>query len=209
VRRLICASNRNNVLADFIGTGVYDRNREFYTTNSPSMDILVSSNLERLLFDLSGRDDALTGGYMSALGAPGRYAVTPEILDRLRSSFGGGYCSDARALEIIGRVFRERGYLMDTHTAVAFGVLEDMRGAGDTVKTVVVSTASPFKFCDSVLEALGHNAGGGGPELIDRLEEASDMAAPRPLKSLRDKAARFTQSVERDGMADAVRGFLA
>ncbi|MDR3208999.1 MAG: threonine synthase [Oscillospiraceae bacterium] len=214
IRRLICASNRNDVLTDFIATGVYDRNREFFTTASPSMDILVSSNLERLLYDLSGAPSV--AAYMRRLGEAGKYEVAPEVRARIQEIFRGGTCGDEETREIILRVFERNGYLLDTHTAVAYGVLEKVR-AEDTqknmdtdahIKTVVISTASPFKFCGAVLGALGGDAEGEGLALIDRLEEISGKAAPAPLKSLRGKSPRFEGGAETGGMRDAVRAFL-
>ena len=209
IKQLICASNRNDVLTEFINTGVYNRQREFFTTASPSMDILVSSNLERLLFDMSGCDDTLIAGYMDALSVKGNYQVSQQLHGDIQSIFKCGSCDDKRTKSIIGRVFAESGYLLDTHTAVAYGVLEDYRASeGDNTLTVVVSTASPFKFADSVLDALGQPSGGSGFELIDRLEEAGALTAPTPLKSLRGKQVRFDGFVEKDAMLAVVRDFL-
>jgi len=209
VKHLICASNKNDVLTEFIETGVYNRLREFFTTASPSMDILVSSNLERLLFDISGNDDKLIAGYMDALNDTGSYKVTEKILAKIQSVFKCGSCDDTRTKEIIGRVFREKHYLLDTHTAVAYGVLEDYRSAaGDDTMTVVVSTASPFKFADNVLDALGEPYNGNGFELIERLELAGKLTAPAPLKGLRGKPVRFEGSVEKGEMLRVVREFL-
>ncbi len=209
VGKLICASNRNNVLTDFIRTGVYDRNREFYTTVSPSMDILVSSNLERLLYDLSDRNDAETAGYMEALKTQGRYEVSDRIRSALDRLFAAGFCDDAETKDVIARVFRDHGYLIDTHTAVAYGVLEKYRReTGDGRTAVVVSTASPYKFCASVLEALGETPAGAGPELIGQLEKASGVPAPAPLKALLGRTARFRDSFDKSELADVVREFL-
>ncbi len=124
VNRLICASNMNNILTDFIATGAYDRNRRFYATISPSMDILISSNLERLLFSLSGEDDALIGDYMSRLVKEGRYEASPAIMARLGRLFSGGFSTEAETLEAIGRLWKDKKYLVDTHTAWAYNVLE-------------------------------------------------------------------------------------
>ena len=126
VGKLICASNRNDVLTDFIRTGVYDRNRPFHTTMSPSMDILISSNLERLLFDLSGGDDALVRGYMEELGRTGRYEISAEMREKLQELFYGGFCGEEDTKSTIAAVYAD-GYLIDTHTAVAAKVLEDYR----------------------------------------------------------------------------------
>jgi len=209
VRTLLCASNRNDVLTDFIRTGVYDRNRPFYTTVSPSMDILISSNLERLLYHVSGADDAQTAGYMKQLSESGRYTVSDAVRKGVQSLFAAGSCTDEETKKVIGRVFREKGMLLDTHTAVACGVLEKYRReTGDGTHCVLVSTASPYKFCPAVLEALGHPQAGEGPELIGRLAEVSGTASPRPLRDLASRKPRFTQSVEKDAMPAVVEAFL-
>ncbi|MEI3305224.1 MAG: hypothetical protein V8R40_03880 [Dysosmobacter sp.] len=156
VGKLICASNRNDVLTDFLRTGVYDRNRPFHTTMSPSMDILVSTNLERLLFDLSGENDAEVRGTWRALARDGRYEVSDAIKAALREQYWGGFCGEEETAATIGKYYQETGYLIDTHTAVAANVMEQYRAAtGDKTVTVFVSTASPYKFCDCVLPAIG------------------------------------------------------
>ena len=145
--KLICASNSNNVLTDFLATGTYDRNRPFHTTISPSMDILISSNLERLLFDLSGENDAEIRMYMDALGSAGRYQVSDNIKAKLDDAFWGGCCSEEETEETIRRYWQDHNYLIDPHTAVAAEVLAQYRVAsGDETPAVVVSTASPYKY---------------------------------------------------------------
>ena len=209
IGRLICASNSNNVLTDFLCTGVYDRNRTFYNTMSPSMDILISSNLERLLFSLSNHDDAEVRGYMEELARSGRYEVSPAIKGRLEKLFAAGFCDDAQTQKVIGRMWQEHRYLIDPHTAVAFDVLDQYRrDTGDTTPTVVVSTASPFKFCDSVLHSLGVDQVEEGLGALDQLEKVSGRPAPVPLASLRDKAVRFTESVDKGQMMDVVLEML-
>ena len=210
VNRLICASNRNDVLTQFIDTGVYDKNRMFYTTVSPSMDILVSSNLERLLFEVSGRDGEVVSGYMSALSKTGRYEISDGVRDEISRIFSGGVCGEEDTLSAIARVFSGYGYLIDTHTAVGYKVMEDYRAAsGDQTPCVVVSTASPFKFCDSVAAALGQPCQKrSGAGLIDFLAEISGASVPGPLTTLRGKAPRFFGQVGPGGMKDAVREFL-
>jgi threonine synthase len=209
VAKLICASNENDVLTEFIDTGVYNRNRDFYTTISPSMDILVSSNLERLLFELSGKNDKLIGNYMRDLFESGRYSVTSSIMEDLKNDFSSGSCTDEETKRQIRETFAGSSYLIDTHTAVAYRVLERYRDeTGDRRLSVVVSTASPFKFCDSVLDALGDRSGVTGISLIDRLEEVTGKQAPRPLKALRSKRERFHTCVEKKNMRAAVRDFL-
>jgi threonine synthase len=210
VGKLICASNANDVLTEFIQTGVYNKNRAFLTTISPSMDILISSNLERLLFDLSGKDGALVSGYMKALSEEGRYAASEDIMAAIRRDFECDKATEAETRDTIRSMYKKARYLIDTHTAVAVSVLEKYRKrTGDGTKTVVVSTASPFKFCDSVLEALGEDASLVGLDLIDRLEDVTGVRAPAPLKKLRGKAVRFEDSVARDRMRAYVERFLA
>ncbi|MGM9522048.1 MAG: threonine synthase [Oscillospiraceae bacterium] len=209
IKKLICASNKNDVLTDFIKTGVYDKNRSFYTTISPSMDILVSSNLERLIFNLSGGDDKLTAEYMSELAKDGKYQISDKIKSALDMDFAAGFCTDEETKCVIGDTFSKNGYLIDTHTAVAYGVLEKYREeTGDNTVTVVVSTASPYKFCDSVLEALGSAITTRGCGLISQLEEVSGVCAPAPLKSLASKTVRFNQSSEKDELMSVVESFL-
>ena len=177
VGKLICASNANNVLTDFIRTGTYDRNRAFHTTTSPSMDILVSSNLERLLYCLSG-DASLVAGYMQQLKEQGNYTVTPEIRKAVAEQFWAGCCDDAGTARTIREVYEQDGYLMDTHTAVAWDVLRQYRSeTGDLAPAVVLSTASPFKFSDSVLAALGEPGDAPGTVLLERLAEKTGTGA--------------------------------
>ena len=208
VRRFICASNDNNVLTDFLNTGVYDRNRPFYLTGSPSMDILVSSNLERLLYCVS-RDAAFVADCMKKLSDTGRYEVPAEIMEVIRADFVGGFCTDAQSREEIARLWGE-GYLMDTHTAVAGRVLADYREktGGDT-PCVIVSTASPFKFGGTVLEALGVVTNEQGPALMEELTAFTGVAAPKPLAALVGKPVRFEEWVEIPAMEDAVSRFLS
>ena len=209
VGKLICASNRNDVLTDFIRTGVYDRNRPFHTTMSPSMDILISSNLERLLFDLSEWNDTLIREYMAQLGRTGRYAVSHEIRERLQMLFYGGYCSEEDTAATIARLYRKHGYLIDTHTAVAAKVLEDYRRESrDETPSIFVSTASPYKFCDSVLSAIGETPVENSLDRIGQLQSVTGAAVPERLAALRGKAVRFTDVTEKAGMDAAVQAFL-
>ena len=209
IGRLICASNSNNVLTDFLCTGVYDRNRTFYNTMSPSMDILISSNLERLLFSLSNHDDAEVRGYMEELARSGRYEVSPAIKGRLEKLFAAGFCDDAQTQKVIGRMWQEHRYLIDPHTAVAFDVLDQYRrDTGDTTPTVVVSTASPFKFCDSVLGALGVSELAAGTAILDQLSQQTGVPVPAPLAVLKDKTVRFGRSVTKEHMVDQVLEML-
>lgn len=208
IDKLICASNANNVLTDFIRTGVYDRNRPFYNTASPSMDILISSNLERLLYLLSGSDEAVRG-YMEALSGTGRYTVSDPVREAVQENFRCGFCDDARTLNTIGKVFEQRDYLMDTHTAVAYTVLMDYRAAtGDATPSLVVSTASPFKFCGSVLAALGEREFRSGTDILEQLSRKTGVLAPGPLASLTGMGIRFDGVTEKEDMAGAVRQML-
>ena len=208
IDQLICASNSNNVLTGFIREGVYDRNRKFYNTMSPSMDILISSNLERLLLALT-QDTAEVKGYMEQLTETGRYQVSDRIRTKLQKRFKGYFCDDRETQRVIRAMFEQNGYLIDTHTAVAFSALEQYRDeTGDDTPAIVASTASPFKFCSSVLEALGETRIAEGLDALDQLTGKTGQPAPAPLAGLRDKKVRFTQVVEKDRMADAVRSLL-
>ncbi|MCD7945116.1 MAG: threonine synthase [Clostridiales bacterium] len=209
IRRLICASNDNNVLTDFLTTGTYDKNRPFYNTVSPSMDILISSNLERLIFALSGNDDERTRGYMDQLAETGCYTADEDIQKKIQAVFSAGYTTEAATKETIGKMWREHKYLIDTHTAVAFHVLEQYRAeAGDETPTVVASTASPFKFPDAVLEAIGVEELSSGAGLLDQLSQVTGAEIPRPLAGLRDKKVRFDGWVQKEQMKAVVTGFL-
>ena len=208
VGKLICASNRNDVLTEFIRTGVYDRNRPFHTTMSPSMDILISSNLERLLFDLSGGDDALVRSYMEQLQKTGRYEVGGELLAKLQGLFYGGCCGEEDTSATIAALWQD-GYLVDTHTAVAAKVLADYRReTGDERPAVFASTASPYKFCDSVLAAIGEEPVSDSVDRIAQLQEVSGVPAPSRLAALKGKTPRFDGVADREEMEQVVLDFL-
>ena len=171
VGRLVCASNRNNVLTDFLSTGTYDRTRPFYQTASPSMDILISSNLERLLALMEGAGENVAD-YMNALAAHGKYTVKPETAQKIASEFACGFCGDEDTEKTIAQLFAEQGYLLDTHTAVAWNVAGQYRTkSGSDRPLVAVSTASPFKFCKSVLEALGETSFAAGTDINAQLAQ--------------------------------------
>lgn len=207
--KLICASNQNNVLTDFIKTGVYDRNRPFYQTISPSMDILVSSNLERLIHAFSYGNVEQVRGYMDQLAQTGRYEVAPSVKREMARDFAAGFCTDDQAKAMIAKTWKGNGYLLDPHTAVAFHVLEDYRSeTGDSTPAVVASTASPFKFCPAVLEALGEKAPVHGLESIAQLVRLTGLEPPVPLTNLAGKEIRFTQVVEKSGMVKPVLELL-
>lgn len=209
VGKLICASNRNDVLTDFLRTGVYDRNRPFHTTMSPSMDILISSNLERLLFDLAGENDEEVRGYMASLAKEGRYEVSDAIKTALQAQYWGGCCDEAQCAKTIADYWKDKGYLIDTHTAVAANVMEQYRReTGDDTVTVFVSTASPYKFGDSVLSAIGETPAAESLDRIGQMQSVSGVTAPRRLAALRGKERRFTLACEKAGMDDVVLDFL-
>ncbi|MDL2253953.1 threonine synthase [Ruminococcaceae bacterium OttesenSCG-928-I18] len=200
VGRLVCASNQNNVLTEFFKTGHYNANRPFYKTSSPSMDILVSSNLERLLFHASGDDEAVRG-WMKELAEKGQYEVGKEVLANIQGTFSAGYADEETVGEEIRRVYEAYGYLCDPHTAVAFRVLHE--GGALPRPTVVLSTASPYKFCEKVLEALGQQVPADPFEAIGLLEKTAKGQAPKSLTSLQGKAPRFTQTLPADEIAKA------
>ncbi len=209
VNRLICASNRNNVLTDFITTGRYDRNRKFYATSSPSMDILISSNLERLLYLLTGRSDAETREKMAALRKTGVYQLDEKELSSLQKEFWGGCCGDEAAAETIGETFRKYSYLCDPHTAVAVNVWEQYRRAtGDHTKTVILSTASPYKFGDTVLAALGERCPEDDFARLAELEKVSGLPVPTSLAALKDAPCRFPAVCRAGEMGEKVLEFL-
>ena len=210
VGKLICASNANNVLTDFLNTGVYDRNRPFYNTISPSMDILISSNLERMLFELSDGNDGEIRNYMSQLAESGRYVVREEIRVKLKELFAAGCCNDEVASSTVKAVWEREKYLLDPHTAVAFHVLHQYRKtSGDNTPTVVVSTASPFKFCDSVLNAVGVDELKCGTDILDQLSEFTGVSVPAPLAALNGKQVRFDTCVEKEQMVNQVMEMLS
>ena len=205
--KLICASNINKVLTDFIRTGVYNRNRQFYPTTSPSMDILISSNLERLLYLLTGEDDAQIREWVTALAEKGTYEVTDAVKAKLTEQFYGGFCDDAETKATIAELYQKYGYTCDTHTAVAVKVYEDYRKeTGDTTKTLIASTASPFKFSASVLDALGKKPADGTDEydMVELLHEVSSMEIPQSLAALKTKPRRFDGSIDKSEMQQFV-----
>ena len=205
VGKLVCASNRNNVLTDFLRTGTYDRRRPFHKTLSPSMDILVSSNLERLLFLLC-QDEAQVAGYMKALTEEGCYTVSPDMVARLHEEFGWGCCDDEETKKTIGRVWREHRYLMDTHTAVAWAVAETLE---TKAPVVVLSTASPYKFPAAVLSALGEDAQGDEFRVMERLHRLTGVPVPEGLASLEEKPVLHRDVIDREEMQKYVLNKVA
>lgn len=199
VNKLICASNVNNVLTDFINTGVYDRNRQFYATVSPSMDILISSNLERLLYLMTDKNDEVIRDWFGKLSSEGRYEVTDDVKAKLADEFWAGFCSDDETKETISAVYGKYSYTCDTHTAVAVKVYEDYKKATeDTTKTVIASTASPYKFSAAVLEALeGAESDIDEYAKVDRIAELSKLPVPAALADLKNKPLRFNDVIEK------------
>ena len=206
VGRLVCASNQNNVLTDFLRTGVYTARRAFYKTSSPSMDILVSSNLERLLWHVTG-SDAEVAGLMDRLNREGSYTVRPETLAAIQGTFACGWSSEEEVAAEIRTRWERDGYLCDTHTAVAFHVAGQHKREG--VPMVVLSTASPFKFPRSVLAALGHAAPENDFEAMQALEQATGRTAPASLAGLRQKPERFDAVIDPSQIAEVALGYQA
>ncbi len=207
VNKLICASNANNVLTDFINTGVYDRNRSFFATVSPSMDILISSNLERLLYILSGRNSDTINEWFGSLKDSGKYQVSDCVKNQILDLFSADCCDDDATKATIGETYTDYGYLSDTHTAVAINVCNDyIAKTGDKTPVVIASTASPFKFSKAVLSAVEENKKDYDDEFstVKALEDISSLTAPSQLAALKGKQVRFTKVADKENMADVV-----
>ena len=210
IGKLICASNANNVLTDFLRTGVYDRNRQFYTTISPSMDILISSNLERLIYDLSGCDSVRVKAWMESLSETGRYEVDEDVKAKIRELFWAGCCDDASTQATIKKVFDSQKYLSDTHTAVALNVYDQyVEEFGADVPTIIASTASPYKFAPAVLGAIAPDKVKEDEfDMLAALNEVSGVATPAPLAGLKGKAVRFNRVCDGSDMKETVLDML-
>lgn len=212
IKKLICASNSNDVLTEFLKTGVYNRVRDFYTTISPSMDILISSNLERLLFLLSSMDDVKVNAWMKELKESGKYRVGDEVLSKIKAVFEAGCCNDEKTKATIAEVFEEKKYLCDTHTAVAVAVYEDyIAQCGDSTPTVIASTANPFKFSASVLDAVrpGMTEGMNEFDMVLGLHVETGADCPPQLANLKDKTPRFTGCCKKEDMEKVVFDMLS
>lgn len=212
INKLICASNENKVLYDFFSTGEYDRNRDFVLTSSPSMDILISSNLERLIYRIAGDDPVKTEALMKALSGEGKYEITSEMREKL-DDFYGNFAKEEEAFGKIKALYEDTGYVIDTHTAVASAVYDKYKastGDKDTL-TVIASTASPFKFARSVMQAVDPKYGDavwGDFELVDELSKLANVEVPEAVEEIRSAPVRHTAICEKDGMKDVVRDFL-
>ncbi len=210
IKMLICASNENNVLTDFFNTGVYDKRREFHVTASPSMDILVSSNLERLLFEMLDYDAQALCDRMADLKEKGCYSMPDAAMDKLRACFAAHCVTDVRAFEAIRRALADTGYLMDPHTAVAWQAAEDYRAqTGDDLPCIVLSTASPYKFPVSVLTALGENVPDDVFDQIAALDRVSGNRAPGVIRGVLNSDARFRDVIDPKDMMEYVMGKAA
>ena len=209
IEKLICASNDNKVLVDFFQTGIYDKNRPFILTTSPSMDILVSSNLERLIYQIAGRSAEKNANLMGQLGEKGSYEITEEMKAEL-GDFYGNYATEQETAQEIARVYHDTGYVMDTHTAVASCVYRKyVQQTGDTTKTVIASTASPYKFTRSVMDAIApEHAQSSDFELADQLSRLSGVSVPRAVEEIRTAPVLHDTVVETEQMEQAVRNIL-
>ncbi len=208
VNKFICASNKNKVLTDFINTGIYDIQRDFHVTNSPSMDILISSNLERLLYHISDQKTEVIKELMEKLETEKKYELPQYMKDNLKD-FVGGYADEEQTLKTIERVYDETGYLMDTHTAVAYKVYEDYKAeTQDETKTIIASTASPYKFTSSAIDALGIDAKGNEFELLLKLNEETKVRIPTGLKDLDQKEVKHTTVIEKDDIKNEIERIL-
>ncbi len=209
IGKLICASNDNKVLYDFFATGTYDRNREFMLTTSPSMDILISSNLERLIYRIAGNDAEKNSQLMASLSGQGKYEITDDMKEQL-ADFYGNYASEAETAETIQKLYQACGYVIDTHTAVAACVYDKyVKETGDDTKTVIASTASPFKFTRSVMDAIDHKYDAMGDfELVDELSKIANVTVPGAIEEIRSADIVHNNVCEVDEMQQVVRGFL-
>ena len=208
VKKLICASNENKVLTDFLDEGFYDRLRPFYKTTSPSMDILVSSNLERLLFMVS-EDADMVAGLMKELNEKGSYKVSDTMLQKIQAEFGAGFCDDKETAKAIAAVWSKYGYLMDTHTAVAWAVSEDYKKENPTEPVIVLSTASPFKFPHAVLSAIGETPAEDEFDCLEQLAKVSGLPIPKNLAGLKTAAVLHDTVIEKDELIDFAIGKAA
>lgn len=209
INKLICASNENKVLYDFFATGEYDRNRDFVLTTSPSMDILISSNLERLIYRIAGNSAEKNAELMKSLKETGKYAITDEMKAEL-ADFYGGFATEAEDAAAIKKLYENTGYVLDTHTAVASTVYNKyVAETGDTTKTVIASTASPYKFTRSVMNAIDVKYDAMGDfELVDELSKLSNVAVPNAIEEIRTAPVLHDTVCEVNEMCDSVKKIL-
>ena len=209
IKKLICASNDNKVLFDFFETGVYDRNREFVLTTSPSMDILISSNLERLIYRIAGNDAEKNAALMAALSGQGKYEITAEMKEKL-ADFYGNYATEKETAETIKELYEETGYVIDTHTAVAATVYNKYKAqTKDEAKTVIASTASPFKFTRSVMEAIDEKyAAMDDFALVDELSKLANVKVPNAIEEIRTAPVLHDRVCDKEEMKAVVKEFL-
>jgi len=209
VKKLICASNENKVLFDFFQTGTYDKNREFILTNSPSMDILISSNLERLIYLIAGEDAEKNSELMKSLKAEGVYTLTDEMKSNLKD-FAAGYATEQEVRDVIAEVYRKTGYVIDTHTAVAAKVAKEYKAAKeDNCKTVIASTASPYKFARSVMTSIDEKYDALEEfDLIDELSKVSCVEIPNAIEEIRNAEILHTRECDSDKMKETVKSIL-
>lgn len=209
IEKLICASNDNKVLFDFFKSGTYDRKRDFILTSSPSMDILISSNLERLIYKIAGEDAEKNAAFMSSLTKDGEYTITDDMKAKL-ADFRGGYATEQETFDVIKNLYEKCGYVIDTHTAVAASVYKNYtKETGDATKTVIASTASPFKFTRSVMNAIDSKYDTMSDfELVDELSKIGNVEVPRAIEEIRNAKVLHDTVCEKDEMKTVVKNFL-
>ena len=210
IAKLVCASNENKVLYDFFSTGVYDRNREFKLTSSPSMDILISSNLERLIYRIAGGSAKENSTLMAQLKEKGRYEITDAMKSELKD-FYGNYASEKETADTIKSIYEDTGYVIDTHTAVAAAVYKKYTDeTGDKTKTVIASTASPFKFTRSVMDAIDKEKYDSMTdfELVDELSRIANVAVPQAIEDIRNAPVLHDRICDRTQMEETVKNIL-
>lgn len=209
INKLVCASNDNNVLTEFFASGVYDKNRDFYKTISPSMDILLSSNLERFVFELSGRDGEKTLQRMQELKSIGKYNLKESEFNLLENDFFASYADEEECRETVSSIFEEYGYLVDTHTAVALKVLRDFKAfTDDKISTVTLSTASPYKFPQSIYDSLTGKNLNDAFKACELLEKETAEPVPEQIRLLKTKEIRFNDVIEKEAVFDSVMNFI-
>ncbi|MPW26914.1 threonine synthase [Alkalibaculum sp. M08DMB] len=209
INKLICASNSNNVLYDFFKTGSYDKNREFIKTMSPSMDILISSNFERLLFHMSGNNTDLINQWMNKLNAQGSYTIPDSVKNSIDKLFFGSFCNEEDTKNIISEVYKEYNYVLDTHTAVAYKAYQDyLSETNDTTTNVILSTASPFKFTKSVYESIFGIQNQEEYSLINELSNKASLTVPKPIKNLKNSTVLHKDIIPSNAMKEIIEKIL-